>query len=75
MLSAEKIQSNWSEFLMYIEKYITGPRKSALMSFYLKYEDRIAMMPASHKKEYPSASIYKRRPHDDIHGDYPAYAT
>ena len=54
-LTAEKIQSNWQEFLGNIEKYITGDRKVKLLTFYKKYEERIVLMPAAHKKEYHSA--------------------
>ena len=54
-LSAEKIQSNWVEFNTNIERYITGDRKQKLLDFYKKFEDRIILMPASHKKEYHSA--------------------
>ena len=54
-LSAEKIQSNWIEFNTNIETYITGDRKQRLLDFYSKYEDRIILMPAAHKKEYHSA--------------------
>ncbi len=54
-LSAEQIQSNWEKFLSNIEKYIKGDRKQLLLDFYNKFEERIAMMPASHKKEYHSA--------------------
>ena len=53
-LSAEKIQSNWIEFNTNIETYITGDRKQKLLDFYQKYEDRIILMPAAHKKEYHS---------------------
>ena len=54
-LSAEQIQSNWDKFISNIEKYITGDRKQLLLDFYSKFEDRIAMMPASHKTAYHSA--------------------
>ena len=54
-LTAEKIQSNWEEFISNIETYITGERKQKLLDFYKKYEDRIILMPAAHKKEYHSA--------------------
>jgi hypothetical protein len=54
-LTPEQIQSNWEHFLNYIETYITGERKEALLQFYHKFEDRIALMPASHKKEYHNA--------------------
>ena len=51
-LTAEQIQSNWIEFLGNIQKYITGERKQKLLDFYTKYEERISLMPAAHKKEY-----------------------
>jgi hypothetical protein len=51
-LTAEQIQSNWIEFLGNIEKYITGERQKKLLDFYRKYEERISLMPAAHKKEY-----------------------
>ena len=54
-LTAEQIQANWDKFLSNIEKYIKGERKQLLLDFYNKFEERIAMMPASHKKEYHSA--------------------
>ena len=54
-LTAEQIQSNWNIFISNIEKYITGDRKQLLLDFYNKFEERVAMMPASHKKEYHSA--------------------
>ena len=54
-LTAEQIQSNWEEFCGNIETYISSPRKEKLLGFYKKYEDRIMMMPAAHKKEYHNA--------------------
>lgn len=54
-LTAEQIQSNWGEFLSNIEQHITGERKDKLLAFYKKYEDRIILMPAAHKKEYHNA--------------------
>ena len=54
-LSAETIQSNWVIFNNNIDTYISGERKQKLLDFYNKYEDRIILMPASHKKEYHSA--------------------
>ena len=54
-LTAEQIQDNWIEFNSNIETYITGDRKQHLLDFYKKYEDRIILMPAAHKKEYHSA--------------------
>lgn len=55
MLAAEKIQSNWEKFLNNIETHISSPRKEKLLDFYKKYEERVIMMPAAHKKEYHSA--------------------
>ena len=54
-LTANQIQDNWSTFLNNIEVHITGDRKQKLLDFYKKYEERIILMPAAHKKEYHSA--------------------
>tara|TARA_B100000795_G_scaffold37500_1_gene24728 strand:+ start:2511 stop:3290 length:780 start_codon:yes stop_codon:yes gene_type:complete len=54
-LSAEQIQSNWVTFNNNIDTFISGERKQKLLDFYKKFEDRIILMPASHKKEYHSA--------------------
>jgi hypothetical protein len=56
-LSAVQIQSNWKVFLSNIEKYISDKkdRKQKLLNFYKKYEERIILMPAAHKKEYHGA--------------------
>ena len=54
-LTAEQIQSNWVEFLANIETYISSPRKEKLIEFYKKYEERVILMPAAHKKEYHNA--------------------
>ena len=54
-LTAEQIQSNWTEFMGNIDTYISSPRKEKLNEFYSKYQERIMLMPASHKKEYHSA--------------------
>ena len=55
MLTAEQIQNNWEEFCKNITDHITGDRKDKLLEFYKKYEDRITLMPAAHKKEYHNA--------------------
>jgi hypothetical protein len=55
MLTAEQIQANWEVFLSNINTWITGERKEKLLAFYKKYEERIIMMPAAHKKEYHNA--------------------
>jgi len=53
--SANQIASNWDEFISNIDTHISEPRRSKLKDFYNKYQERIMMMPASHKKEYHSA--------------------
>lgn len=53
-LTAEQIIENWSKFTDNIEEYITGDRKEKLLEFYNKHEDRVMMMPASHKPQYHS---------------------
>jgi len=53
--TAEQIQSNWDKFIGYIDTYISSPRKEKVLEFYTKYQDRIIMMPAAHKKEYHNA--------------------
>ena len=52
-LTAVQIQSNWKVFLNNIETHISDKkdRKQKLLNFYKRYEERIIMMPASHKKE------------------------
>ena len=54
-LSAQEIQNNWLKFITTIEEYISSPRKEKLLEFYKKFEERLVMMPASHKKEYHNA--------------------
>jgi hypothetical protein len=38
-LTPEQIQANWDQLLGYIDTYITGDRKDALLAFYKKYEE------------------------------------
>ena len=54
-LTAEQMSDNWVILLTRIETYIAEPRKSKLLEFYKKFEDRLIMMPAAHKKEYHNA--------------------
>jgi hypothetical protein len=54
-LTAEQIQENWEKLMSMIDQFITSPRKDNLVAFYEKYQDRLMMMPASHKKEYHNA--------------------
>ena len=54
-LTADQIQNNWEIFIGNINAYISSPRKEKLIEFYEKYEERIMLMPAAHKKEYHNA--------------------
>ena len=38
-----------------MKKYITGDRKEKLLTFYNKFQERLILMPAAHKKEYHNA--------------------
>ena len=53
--TAEQIQENWNIFIGNIEKYISQPRREALLDFYNQYQERLMLMPAAHKKEYHNA--------------------
>ena len=54
-LSAEEIQKEWEILINHINKHITGERKEYLLNFYNQYQERLMLMPASHKKEYHNA--------------------
>ena len=54
-LTAEQIQANWETFNTNITTYIKGERGKKLIKFYEKYQERVMLMPASHKKEYHNA--------------------
>jgi len=54
-LTAEQIQQNWEKFIGHIETHIQSPRKEKLIEFYEKYQERVMLMPAAHKKEYHNA--------------------
>jgi len=54
-LEAKEIQQNWVRLMGFIEDHISEPRKTKLIEFYNKFQERIIMMPASHKKEYHNA--------------------
>jgi hypothetical protein len=51
-LEAKEIQQNWVRMMGFIEDHISEPRRTKLMEFYNKFQERIIMMPAAHKKEY-----------------------
>jgi hypothetical protein len=52
VLTAEQINTKFNNLLGGIDKYITGDRKGQFIDFYTKLDDRIALLPASHKKAY-----------------------
>jgi hypothetical protein len=54
-LNAEQIKGNWDILMSRIDAYIPEPRRTQLKEFYNKYQERIIMMPAAHKKEYHNA--------------------
>jgi hypothetical protein len=54
-LNAEQIKGNWDILMSRIDVYIPEPRRTQLKEFYSKYQERIIMMPAAHKKEYHNA--------------------
>ena len=55
VLEAKDIQNNWVQFITNIDAHITGDRKQKLIEFYEKYQERVMLMPAAHKKEYHNA--------------------
>jgi hypothetical protein len=52
VLTAEQIKENYEVLLKGIEKYVTGDRKQLFLDFYNSLDERIALLPASHKKAY-----------------------
>ena len=57
-LTAEQIQENWNElFINNIETYISSGERKAKTNriLYEKYQERVMLMPAAHKKEYHNA--------------------
>ena len=52
VLTAEQIKENYDVLIKGIEKYVTGDRKQIFLDFYNSLDDRIALLPASHKKAY-----------------------
>ena len=51
-LSAEVIKGNYDMLVRGIEKYVQGERKQQFIDFYNKFDERIALLPASHKTNY-----------------------
>lgn len=54
-LTAEQISENWERLLNIIRDEFSEERSSSLLDFYTTYQDRLSLMPASHKKEYHNA--------------------
>jgi hypothetical protein len=52
VLTAEQIKENYEVLLKGIEKYVSEERKQPFLDFYNKLDERIALLPASHKKAY-----------------------
>lgn len=52
VLTAEQIKENYEVLLKGIEKYVTGDRKQQFLDFYNNLDERIALLPASHKRAY-----------------------
>ena len=52
VLTAEQIKENYEVLLSGIEKYVQGDRKDQFLDFYNQLDERIALLPASHKKSY-----------------------
>jgi hypothetical protein len=55
MLSAEKIQENWENLLELVSKSFSWEKEKIVFDFLNKYEDRLALMPASGKTSYHNA--------------------
>ena len=51
-LSAEVIKGNYDMLVRGIDKYVQGERKQQFIDFYNKFDERIALLPASHKTAY-----------------------
>jgi hypothetical protein len=60
-LTAEQLQQNYTKFLGYIDKYITGERKKKLLELYNDHAERIMLMPAStvdhHHNTWPGGYV------------------
>lgn len=54
-LDAQQIQDNFNILMGYIDSYISEPRKTKLKEFYKRFEERIALMPASSIDHFHSA--------------------
>ncbi len=57
VLTAEQIKSNYDVLLNGIEKYVEGERKQQFLDFYNKLDERIALLPASHKRSAINVAV------------------
>lgn len=51
----QQISDMWDELILFINKYISSPRKEQLIELYEKYQERIALAPASGKEHFHNA--------------------
>jgi len=56
-LTAEQLSENFNELFKVIEDNITGDRKEKLLELYTDWYDRIAVAPASTKKQFHNAFV------------------
>lgn len=54
-LTPEEIRNNWDKLLKYIDTYVSDPRKQQLLDLHNKFEERLILLPASHKSQYHNA--------------------
>ena len=54
LLTPQQLLDNWNEHLNYVNLF-SDDRKEKVLDFYKKYQDRLVILPASHKKEYHNA--------------------
>lgn len=54
-LSAEQIEKNWNKYLKIVDTFITGERKTKLISLYTDLAEEMIMAPASSKPSFHNA--------------------
>jgi hypothetical protein len=50
-----QIQEMWEQLTQYVTTYVASPRKEQLLALYEKYQERIALAPASGKEHFHNA--------------------
>jgi hypothetical protein len=53
--SPEDLQKMWASLILYVNVYVSNPRKDKLIALYEKYQGRIMLSPASGKEHYHNA--------------------